>query len=688
MLGDEIMSDNQQSQDRIDILESILLRLHHGTSPEDVQDEFNKHFTGVSAIEISMMEHQLMHGDSEITFEDVLKLCNVHANLFKNAVREGDTPDADQAGHPVQVFKDENHAFRAALMRINNLLNVLGDLPSNELEDGMLRGLRRQFDLLGQFDIHYERKEKLFFPMMEQYGHDAPPKVMWAKDDEIRDQFKAAYRKMEQFPKINMSEVKELFSEFEYEFNEMIFKEEAILINILLESLTIEDWYQIAQESEAYGYAIIRPSEIWVPEHLQVAEPNKNSPEFTNASTENSLKTPSETKETITRPLDELISNSTRLETKKIILPGGNLTVTFEANSESVVTDPNLLDAQTEIEIGDGFLSRQQINLILDYMPIEITLINTQDIVIFSNYNEAWSDRQFYYRDFNTLGRSAETLYQRPLKSQVMQWIAQFKNGQLTNNRLTTTIQSQEGIVKLDFIPIYDDRGQYEGYIELAMRVDYFDRVNKRMKRELTPVEDYQNAAVFKADLQSFDRELNKVNTNIKSTVSHLESYKLGFTEGDLTLTWEQILTSGLSDSPSPNLDNKQPLRLRNGALSLEHLTNLMNVLPFEVTFVDHQDIFQYFNNIVPYKEMIFVRTPAQIKRDLELCHPPYLWPIISELIDTFKNQERHFDELWYPTANNEYIYILYQAMYDLNGNFKGILETVLDIQPLLDINK
>src|SRR5699024_3505957 len=148
----------------------------------------------------------------------------------------------------------------------------------------------------------------------------------------------------------------------------------------------------------------------------------------------------------------------------------------------------------------------------------------------------------------------------------------------------------------------------------------------------------------------SFDRELNKVNTNIKSTVSHLESYKLGFTEGDLTLTWEQILTSGLTDSPSPTLDNKQPLRLRNGALSLEHLTNLMNVLPFEVTFVDHQDIFQYFNNIVPYKEMIFVRTPAQIKRDLELCHPPYLWPIISELIDTFKNQERHFDELWYPT--------------------------------------
>ena len=49
------MSNNQQPQERIDILEGILLRLHHGTTPEEVQEEFNEHFSCVSAIEISMM---------------------------------------------------------------------------------------------------------------------------------------------------------------------------------------------------------------------------------------------------------------------------------------------------------------------------------------------------------------------------------------------------------------------------------------------------------------------------------------------------------------------------------------------------------------------------------------------------------------------------------------------------------
>ncbi len=51
---------------RIDILKNILLELHNGASPESVQDQFNQHFTEVSALEISMMEHETYvqrHGD-------------------------------------------------------------------------------------------------------------------------------------------------------------------------------------------------------------------------------------------------------------------------------------------------------------------------------------------------------------------------------------------------------------------------------------------------------------------------------------------------------------------------------------------------------------------------------------------------------------------------------------------------
>lgn len=71
------------TDERIHILRDILLELHNGASPESVQDRFDATFTGVSAIEISLMEHELMNSDSGVTFEDVMELCDVHANLLK-----------------------------------------------------------------------------------------------------------------------------------------------------------------------------------------------------------------------------------------------------------------------------------------------------------------------------------------------------------------------------------------------------------------------------------------------------------------------------------------------------------------------------------------------------------------------------------------------------------------------------
>ena len=75
------------ADERIHVLRDILLELHNGASPESVQERFDATFTGVSAIEISLMEHELMNSDSGVTFEDVMELCDVHANLLKMLLR-------------------------------------------------------------------------------------------------------------------------------------------------------------------------------------------------------------------------------------------------------------------------------------------------------------------------------------------------------------------------------------------------------------------------------------------------------------------------------------------------------------------------------------------------------------------------------------------------------------------------
>ena len=47
------------ADERIHILRDILLELHNGASPESFRSVFDATFAGVSAIEISLMEHEL-----------------------------------------------------------------------------------------------------------------------------------------------------------------------------------------------------------------------------------------------------------------------------------------------------------------------------------------------------------------------------------------------------------------------------------------------------------------------------------------------------------------------------------------------------------------------------------------------------------------------------------------------------
>ena len=245
---------------RIQILKEILLDLHHGASPESVQELFNQHFKGVSALEISMMEHELMASEDGVTFEDVMSLCNVHANLFKGAIADVEVADADQEGHPVYVFKQENLALRSAILRIRRIIENISKPENEPFKSDLLNGLKHQMTLLGQFHNHYTRKEKLFFPIMERYGHDSPPKVMWGVDDDIRKLFRDAESKLQELSNsdADIEEFSKAFETFSEEFEAMIFKEEAILLMILLETFTQDDWLSIAEESDAYGYAIIK----------------------------------------------------------------------------------------------------------------------------------------------------------------------------------------------------------------------------------------------------------------------------------------------------------------------------------------------------------------------------------------------------------------------------------------------
>ena len=109
--------------------------------------------------------------------------------------------------------------------------------------------------------------------------------------------------KLKELPDADLEEFSKAFEAFSEEFEAMIFKEEAILLMILLETFTQDDWLSIAEESDAYGYAIIKPTAVWKPKRERFDEVN------TNTSQEQSVRTTDENTG-ITCIIDTLKGNS------------------------------------------------------------------------------------------------------------------------------------------------------------------------------------------------------------------------------------------------------------------------------------------------------------------------------------------------------------------------------------------
>jgi len=230
-------------------IKDIIKQLHEGKSVEEVKEQFEKTFQGVSATEISEAEGALIAEGLPVS--EVQRLCDVHASVFKGSIEEIHQPAdlTEIVGHPLNTLKRENREIENIIQ--NKIRNYLSDI---EKEDNLLY-IIDGINQLSQINLHYQKKENLLFPYMEKYGITAPPKVMWGVDDEIRNQIREVKQSISEkaFDKEKiLKQMEEMFGKVE----EMIFKEENIMIPMLTEQLTQDEWKVIADESKEIGFLI------------------------------------------------------------------------------------------------------------------------------------------------------------------------------------------------------------------------------------------------------------------------------------------------------------------------------------------------------------------------------------------------------------------------------------------------
>ena len=249
------------------VLKDLIRQLHDGKTVEQVRQQFEDTFKDVSASEISEAEQALIMEGMPVT--EIQRLCDVHASVFKGSIEEihAQHPAEETSGHPVNTFKRENRALEDLL---NGALEESLQAWLDKDDSASVWQLKQNLALLSDLNLHYIKKENIFFPLMEKYDITAPPKVMWGVDDEIRVLVKESLAMVEQ--NADKQETAAKIEETISRIHEMIFKEEQIMLPMLEESLTQNEWKQAADDFVEIGFCLIEDVPVWIPPTTQESE--------------------------------------------------------------------------------------------------------------------------------------------------------------------------------------------------------------------------------------------------------------------------------------------------------------------------------------------------------------------------------------------------------------------------------
>lgn len=243
-------------------LGNIIKKLHQGVDKEEVKKEFNEKFNSVTSQEIVEMEQQLIKDG--MTIDEIQGLCEIHADVFNESIEEIHriVPEHEKEGHPIKVLKTENRAIENHLEEMGKLIDEYEKEDSESLRIALLTKSQELFDI----NKHYARKEKAIFPLMEKYGIVSPPQVMWGVDDEIRDDLKEFHKKLESGEKEGL---KESYLQLSKRIEDMILKEEKIMLPLVIDLITEEEWLEVAYDSEEIGYCLVHPTKKWIPKSMK-----------------------------------------------------------------------------------------------------------------------------------------------------------------------------------------------------------------------------------------------------------------------------------------------------------------------------------------------------------------------------------------------------------------------------------
>ncbi len=246
---------------RVETLAEIIKELHAGKDPNEVKKKLASLVRETTSEEIVAMEQKLI--SQGMTVNEIKGMCDLHSQVLGDLVHE-DLRARTTPGHPVHTFHQENDAILEVTKTMRDLIRALST-DNLELNLARWRGLHEK---LIEVEKHYARKENVLFPHLERHGITGPSQVMWGKDDDIRALMKSLRAALSRTP-ASLDEYRTIAVEIAIpmldQIDEMVKKEEKILLPMSLKTLTPDEWGVVYRDSGRFGFCLIEPGSGYQP---------------------------------------------------------------------------------------------------------------------------------------------------------------------------------------------------------------------------------------------------------------------------------------------------------------------------------------------------------------------------------------------------------------------------------------
>lgn len=260
----EIINNRQK---RIDIMKQLIRRLHEGEAEQKIKAQLETILDEADYADVFQMEMQLIR--EGIPQESIRQLCDSHTRVLKKHLDLQETPQTIP-GHPVHTFIMENQELTKTIQNIRYEMEGIAKAGDDNNVIERMQVIQNGLNLLTDVDKHYRRKENLLFPFFEKKEMPGPPAVMWGKHDETRDMLRSVLDGLQQLSEITSAEAV-AFNELAVAtvceaVEDMIYKEEKILLPTAMDLLTEQEWYEIYIQGDEIGYCLYVPETEWQPE--------------------------------------------------------------------------------------------------------------------------------------------------------------------------------------------------------------------------------------------------------------------------------------------------------------------------------------------------------------------------------------------------------------------------------------